>query len=154
MSIRASWKKVSLVSGTDPTSLWPLGVYIACAVGVVVIMVGASSLLGQRHEDRATGQPYESGIVSEGSARLRLTSQFYLMAMLFVIFDLEAVFIFAWAVAARELGWTGYTAISIFIVLLLAALLYLWRSDALSWGPSEKAGPSFVVPGTRQEDEA
>ena len=71
-------------------------------------MVGASFVLGQRHNDRATGKPYESGIVSEGSARLRMTSQFYLMAMLFVIFDLEAVFIFAWAVAVRELGWAGY----------------------------------------------
>ena len=137
-----------------PSSLWPLGVYLACAVGVVVVMVGASFLLGQRHEDRATGQPYESGIISEGSARLRMTSQFYLMAMLFVIFDLEAVFIFAWAVAVRELGWTGYTAISIFIVLLLAALLYLWRAGALSWGPAKTAGSSFAVRGFRKGDNA
>ena len=130
-----------------PSTLWPLGVYFACVVGVVAFMVGASFLLGQRHNDRATGEPYESGIVSEGSARLRMTSQFYLMAMLFVIFDLEAVFIFAWAVAVRELGWTGYTVISVFIVFLLVALLYLWRAGALSWGPSTDVESPLVTHG-------
>jgi NADH-quinone oxidoreductase subunit A len=120
------------------SSLLPVGVYIACVVGVVLIMVGASFVLGQRHSDRATGQPYESGIVSEGSARIRMTSQFYLMAMLFVIFDLEAVFIFGWAVAVRELGWTGYFAILLFIALLLIALVYLWRIGALAWGPAAR----------------
>lgn len=121
------------VIGSSP--LWPFGVYTACVVGVVLFMVGASFVLGQRHNDRATGKPYESGIVSEGSARVRMTSQFYLMAMLFVIFDLEAVFIFAWAVAVRDLGWAGYGVISLFIALLLVALVYLVRVDALSWGP-------------------
>ena len=119
--------------------MWPLGVYFACVVTVVAVMVGASFFLGQRHNDRATGEPYESGIVSEGTARLRLTTQFYLMAMLFVVFDLEAVFIFAWAVAVRELGWTGYIVILVFITLLLVALLYLWRVGALSWGPTGRA---------------
>jgi len=119
--------------------MWPLGVYFACVVAVVAVMVGASFFLGQRHNDRATGEPYESGIVSEGTARLRLTAQFYLMAMLFVIFDLEAVFIFAWAVSVRELGWTGYIVISVFIALLLVALGYLWRVGALSWGPAGRA---------------
>ena len=123
---------------SDPMISWPLGVYIICVVTVVGIMVGASFVLGQRHRDRATGQPYESGIVSEGSARVRMTSQFYLMAMLFVIFDLEAVFIFAWAVAVRELGWVGYSAITVFIVLLLVALAYLWRIGALDWGPIQR----------------
>lgn len=100
-------------------------------------MIGASFVLGQRHNDRTTGEPYESGIISEGSARLRMTAQFYLMAMLFVIFDLEAVFIFAWAVSVRELGWAGFTAITVFIVLLILALAYLWRIGALGWGPTK-----------------
>jgi NADH-quinone oxidoreductase subunit A len=127
---------------SDPMISWPLGLYIGCVVSVVAIMVGASFVLGQRHRDRATGQPYESGIVSEGSARVRMTSQFYLMAMLFVVFDLEAVFIFAWSVAVRELGWTGYTAIVVFIVLLLVALVYLWRIGALGWGPIRRTVPA------------
>ena len=79
-------------------------------------------VLGQRHDEHATGQPYESGILSEGSARVQVSAKFYLVAMFFVIFDLEAVFIFAWAIAARELGWMGYWEILGFIVILLAAL--------------------------------
>jgi len=125
--------------------MWPLGIYFACVLAVVATMVGLSFFLGQRHQDRATGEPYESGIVSEGSAHVRLTAQFYLMAMLFVIFDLEAVFIFAWAVAVRDLGWPGYVAISVFIALLLVALGYLWRLGALSWGPARK-GSSQSTP--------
>ena len=114
--------------------LWPLAVYFVCVIALVAVMIGLSYLLGQRHRDRATGEPYESGIVSVGSARLRLSAKFYLVAMFFVIFDLEAVFIFAWAVAVRELGWAGYIEILIFIGVLVAALLYLWRLGALDWG--------------------
>jgi NADH-quinone oxidoreductase subunit A len=114
--------------------LWPLGVYTALVVFLVGAMVGLSYLLGQRHHDRSTDFPYESGISSEGSARVRLSAKFYLVAMFFVIFDLEAVFIFAWAVAVRETGWIGYLEVSVFILVLLAALGYLWRVGALEWG--------------------
>ena len=97
-------------------------------------MLALSYLLGQRHQERATGEPYESGIVSTGSARLRFPAQFYLVAMLFVIFDLEAVFIFAWAIAFRELGWNGYIGVLVFIGALVAALVYAWRLGLLDWG--------------------
>lgn len=139
---------------TDPATLWPLAVYFACVLGVVAFMVGASYLLGQRHKDRATGEPYESGIVSEGTARLRFTARFYLMAMLFVIFDLEAVFIFAWALVVRELRWTGYIVILIFIGLLFTALLYLWRVGALDWGPVRGRKPRFTREGCAGSDDA
>lgn len=99
-------------------------------------MLAVSYVLGQRHDEHATGQPYESGILSEGSARVHVSAKFYLVAMFFVIFDLEAVFIFAWAIAARELGWAGYCEILVFIAILLAALAYLWRSGALDWSPN------------------
>lgn len=114
--------------------LWPLVVYAAIVAVLVAAMLGLSYVLGQRHHDRSTDFPYESGILSEGSARVRLSFKFYLVAMFFVIFDLEAVFIFAWAVAVRETGWTGYIEVSIFIGVLLAALAYLWRVGALDWG--------------------
>ena len=114
--------------------LWPLVVYAALVAALVAAMLGLSYVLGQRHHDRSTDFPYESGILSEGSARVRLSFKFYLVAMFFVIFDLEAVFIFAWAVAVRETGWTGYIEVSIFIGVLLAALAYLWRVGALDWG--------------------
>jgi len=114
-------------------SLWPFGLYIVLVVALVAAMLAISFVLGQRHDDRATGSPYEAGIVSEGSARVRLTASFYLVAMFFVVFDLEAAFIFAWAVAGRELGWSGYGEVVIFIGVLLATLTYLWRVGALDW---------------------
>ena len=113
--------------------LWPLAVYAGIVGFLVVAMLGLSYVLGQHHQDRATGSPYESGIVSAGSARVRFSAKFYLIAMFFVIFDLEAVFIFAWAVAVRETGWNGYAEVSFFIGVLLATLAYLWRVGALDW---------------------
>ena len=116
-------------------TLWPMAVY----AGVVLFLVGAmlvlSHILGERHSETATGEPFESGIKTTGSARIRLSAQFYLIAMFFVIFDLEAVFIIAWALGMRELGWAGYIEILIFIGVLMAALVYLWRIGALDWGP-------------------
>ena len=114
--------------------LWPLGVYAALVLGLVGAMLGLSYLLGQRHHDHSTDSPYESGILSEGSARVRLSAKFYLVAMFFVIFDLEAAFLFAWAVAVREAGWTGFIEAFVFILILLVGLAYLWRVGALEWG--------------------
>jgi len=113
--------------------LWPLALYAAIVGFLVVAMLGLSYVLGQHHQDRATGSPYESGILSEGSARVRFPAQFYLVAMFFVIFDLEAVFLFAWAIAVRETGWKGYAEVSVFTMVLLATLVYLWRIGALDW---------------------
>jgi NADH-quinone oxidoreductase subunit A len=110
----------------------PLIVYSALAVLVTATML-ASYVLGERHRDSGVGTPYESGIVSEGSARVRMSARFYLVAMFFVVFDLEAVFLFVWAVAAREVGWAGYLEVVLFIGVLVAALVYLWRVGALDW---------------------
>ena len=120
-------------------TIWPLAVYFAAVILIVVTMLSLSYVLGQRHTEPATGSPFESGIVSEGSVHVRLSVKFYLLAMFFVIFDLEAVFIFLWAVAGRELGWAGYREVLIFIGVLIATLAYLWRTGALDWYP---AGPS------------
>jgi NADH-quinone oxidoreductase subunit A len=114
-------------------NLWPLAVYVAIVGMLVVAMLSLSFVLGQRHQDRATGAPYESGILSEGSARVRFSAKFYLVAMFFVIFDLEAVFLFAWAVAVRETGWAGYAEVLLFVTVLFATLAYLWRVGALDW---------------------
>jgi NADH-quinone oxidoreductase subunit A len=114
-------------------NFWPLAVYIVLVGILVMAMLSVSFVLGQRHHDRATGSPYESGILSEGSARVRFSAKFYLIAMFFVIFDLESVFLFAWAVAVRETGWAGYAEALLFIMVLLATLAYLWRVGALDW---------------------
>lgn len=117
---------------------WTLGIYFLVVLFLVAAMLAVSYVLGQRHDEPATGQPYESGILSEGSARVHISAKFYLVAMFFVIFDLEAVFIFAWSVAARDLGWTGYWEMFVFIAILAAALFYLWRLGALDWNPSQR----------------
>jgi len=113
--------------------MWPLLVYFVFVVILVAAVIAVSYLLGQRHSEPATGEPYEGGIVSEGSARVRFSLRYSLVAMFFVVFDLEAVFLFAWAGAARELGWPGYWAILLFVGTLAAALVYIWRIGALDW---------------------
>ena len=122
----------------DGTNFWPLAVYLVAVVLVIAAAIALSSVLGQRHNERATGEPFESGILPTGSGRLHFSAKFYLIAMFFVIFDLEAIFIFAWAVAAPELGWAGYIEILIFIAVLIAALIYLWRVGALDWGSHQR----------------
>jgi NADH-quinone oxidoreductase subunit A len=118
--------------------LWPVLVYGAIVLTLVGAMLGLSYFLGQHHKDRATGEPFESGILSTGSASLRFSSQFYLIAMLFVIFDVETMFIFAWAIAFEELGWYGYAGVVVFIILLVVVLIYEWRNGALDFGPDGK----------------
>ena len=117
-------------------TLWPLGLYFLIALVVAGSMIDLSYVLGERHSDRATGQPYESGIVSTGSARVRLSVKFYIVAMLFVIFDIEAVFIFAYAVAYEEVGWAGYAGLLVFVAVLVVALIYELRMGALDWEPA------------------
>ncbi len=116
------------------TPLWPLGVYFIAVVLLVTTILVVSYFLGQRHREPTTGEAYESGFPPTGSARLRFHIDFYLVAMFFVIFDVESIFIFAWAIAWRELGWAGYIEVLIFIGILLAALVYLWRVGGLDWG--------------------
>jgi len=123
---------MSTLTDSSPI-LWPLGVYIVAVVVLVAFVLILSALLGQRHRERATDEPYECGLLSTGSARLRFHAGFYLMAMFFVIFDLEAAFVYAYAVAFRELGWIGYAEIVVFIGVLATALFYLWRTGGLDW---------------------
>lgn len=119
---------------------WPFGLYFLIVIALVVAMLALSYILGQRHQDRATGSPFESGIVSEGTAHVRVSAKFYLVAIFFVIFDLESVFIYAWAVAGRDLGWPAFWEMVIFIGILAATLIYLWRIGALDWSPSGRGG--------------
>jgi len=132
--------------------LWPLALYLGLATLVVAGMLLLSAILGQRYSGGAAGDIYECGVVSTGSARMRFSAKFYLMAMFFVVFDLEAVFIYAYAVAFRDLGWLGYAEIVIFIFILGAALFYLWRTGALQWGPQWGAAGLCPALGTGAAD--
>ncbi len=116
--------------------LWPLVLYFFCVAGLTGLIIALSAVLGQHRSrrDGAAKETYESGLVSTGSANVRFAAKFYLMAMFFVIFDLEAIFVYLYAVTFRDLGWAGYIEINIFIAILLAALVYLWRNGALDWG--------------------
>lgn len=111
-----------------------LAVYLVVVVVMAALLMVVTHLLGERHSQRGTGVPYESGMLPTGSARLRFPADFYLVAMFFVVFDVAAVFLFAWAVAARQLGWAGYAAILVFMVETVAGLAYLWKTGAFDWG--------------------
>jgi NADH-quinone oxidoreductase subunit A len=102
-------------------------------------MLLLSGLLGEKGPGRDTQDPYESGIPPSGSPQARHAVHFYLVAVFFLVFDLEAVFLFSWAVAARNLGWGGYISAVVFVGVLLAALVYLWRDGALDWASSQRA---------------
>jgi len=117
------------------SSLWPLAVFCALVVVLTAAILGLSFILGERHRERRTDEPYESGIMPTGVARRRIPVRYTLVAVAFVVFDLEAVYIFAWVAAFRELGWAGYLEIVVFIAILLATLIYFWRSGAMNWGP-------------------
>lgn len=120
------------------TPFWPFMLYAGFVVALLTLIISLSYFLGQRHNERATAQPYESGIVETGSARLRFSAQFYLVAMMFVIFDVEVVFIVLWALAFKELGWPGYLGICVFIIQLIAVLVYEWSIGAFDFGPDGK----------------
>lgn len=123
---------------------WAVGLFVAAVIALCAFMIGAASLLGGRSEGRSKSLPFESGVVGTGSARQRFSVKFYLVAMLFVIFDIEAVFLFAWAVAVREVGWAGFAGAAVFIFILLAGLIYDSRVGALDWAPKRKVrDPEF-----------
>ena len=122
----------------DSIPLWPLLLYATVVVVLLAAILSLSYILGQHHRDRATNKPYEGGIEQTGSARIRFSAQFYLVAMLFVVFDVEAVFIMLWALGFYELGWPGYIGAAVFIGQLVVVLIYEWGIGALDIGADAK----------------
>jgi len=118
--------------------VWPIVVYGGIVVLLVAFMIVLSHLLGERHNPPGRNEPYESGIQPTGSARLRYGSRYYLVAIFFILFDVEAAVIFAWAVAFRELGWPGYFEAALFIVTLALGLVYIWKLGGLDWYPASR----------------
>ncbi len=117
---------------------WPFLIYAGAVILIAGIMITLSWILGERHDEKLTGKPYESGIPPTGNARLRFSSHFYLIAIFFVIFDIDAVFILAWGISFRELGIAGYLGILVFIGILLVVLIYEIGIKALDFGPQGK----------------
>lgn len=114
---------------------WAFAVFIAVAIALCGAMLIGGHFLGGRATAQAKNTPFESGIAAVGSARLRMSAKFYLVAMFFVIFDVEALYLYAWAASIREDGWVGFIEASIFIFVLLVGLIYLIRIKALDWAP-------------------
>lgn len=112
---------------------WPMLVFIGLVIVLVALVLTLSFLLGQRHQAGLRDVPYETGVAAEPFPEGGFPVEFYRMAVFFVVFDVEAVFIFAWAVAVRETGWTAFAGMMVFIALLFAALGYLWRLGSLDW---------------------
>ena len=116
-------------------ALWPLAVYAAIVVGIAAVALLLTAVLGPRHSARRKDLPYESGIAATGDVHIRFPVRFYLVAIAFLIFDLEAAFLIAWAVSARQVGWVGFVEVLVFIGMLFVGLVYLWGKGALDWGP-------------------
>lgn len=114
---------------------WSFGIYVFGVVFICAFMLSIPLFLGGRDWGRAKNDPFESGVASVGGARMRLSAKFYLVAMFFVIFDVEALFLYAWSVSVRESGWAGFIEVTIFIFVLLAGLIYIWKLGALDWAP-------------------
>jgi NADH-quinone oxidoreductase subunit A len=123
-----------VTGGLTAITIWPAALYAALVLVLAGVIVGLSAVLGERRKGAERDMPYESGIEPAGPLPRRLSVEFYQVALFFVVFDLEAVFIFAWAVNARRLGWTGYIEVVVFVVLLFAGLVYLWKAGGLDWG--------------------
>ncbi len=121
--------------GTQP---WVFLFYAALAVAAVAAATIASYLVGPRKPAPGKDIPYESGMNPTGTARLRYGIHFYPVGIFFILFDVEAIFLYAWAVAFRELGWAGYIEAALFTIVLFLGLVYIWRSGGLDWSPSRR----------------
>lgn len=119
----------------EATDYASIGLYTLMVFVVLGALMFLATWLGSRNPNPVKDSPYESGVDPAGSARLKFPVQFYLVAIFFIVFDLEAVFIYSWAVAANTLGWAGFAYITFFIAMLFAGLVYVWKKKGLEWGP-------------------
>lgn len=101
--------------------------------GFLITMLVLASILGPKNKNKTKMLPFECGSVSVGGANQRFNVQFYLVAMLFILFDIEVIFMYPWAVSLESIGWAGFTAMLSFMTVLLVGLIYVWRKGALDW---------------------
>lgn len=128
-----------LINGS--LSPWEPGVFSLVVFGLMILALIAlllfvASWLGEKSSNSEKYRPYESGVIPTGSARLRYPVPFYLVAIFFLLFDVEGAYIFSWAIAWKELGWTGWLQITFFIGVLILGLVYIWKKGGLEWGPT------------------
>ena len=117
---------------------WSAVAFILAAIGLVVFMLTVPRLLGGRSKGLQKEEIFEAGVVGAGNARIRLSAKFYLVAIFFVIFDLEALYLYAYSVSVRETGWLGFAAAAIFIGVLIVGLIFELSLGAMNWSPADK----------------
>jgi NADH-quinone oxidoreductase subunit A len=118
---------------TPLQTYFPLAATFALAGILAAALVGLAALLGPRRPSAIKSGPFECGSDPIGSARERFGVKFYLLALLFIVFDVEAVFVYPWAVLLKDLGWPGYVEMAIFAFTLVVGLAYVWKKGALDW---------------------
>ena len=117
---------------------FPVLVQILIALAVASAMIGLSALLGRRVRDPVKSMPYESGMKPVGNARERFSVKFYLVAMVFILFDIEAIFLYPWAVVYRQLKLFAFFEMLLFIVLVLCGFFYIWKKGVLDWSTDQQ----------------
>jgi NADH-quinone oxidoreductase subunit A len=118
---------------TPLQTYFPIGVVLLVAIGQAFLLLGLANTLGPRRPNAAKMAPFECGSAPVGSARDRFGVKFYVVALLFIVFDIEAVFLFPWAVLFTELGWAGYIEMAIFVFTVVIGLVYVWKKGVLDW---------------------
>ncbi len=126
----------------------PLLIHLLIVAGMALGMVALSTLVGQRRPSKTKGDAYECGVSAVGSAKERFSVKFYLVAMLFILFDVEAIFLYPWAVIYRELSdparfgtrFFGFLEMLVYIGILLVGFFYVWKKGALDWNQPERSG--------------
>lgn len=116
-------------------SLLSLGLYVGLAVLLILLLLFLAWFLGHKTSGQVKNEPYESGVLPSGEARLSEPVPFYLVAIFFIVFDVEMIFVVSWAVAWDLLGWAGFLNVTFFILILFVGLAHLWKTGGLDWGP-------------------
>lgn len=125
---------------------WAIIAFVIGVTFLCVFMLTVPQLLGGKAWGRAKQEQFESGIVGAGGARIRLSAKFYLVAIFFVIFDIEALYLYAWSTSVREVGWFGFTTVALFVIELLIGLAYAFSIGALNWSPYDRRKAAGTLP--------
>ncbi|HEY3938771.1 MAG TPA: NADH-quinone oxidoreductase subunit A [Bryobacteraceae bacterium] len=127
--------------GSYPETWFPVLIQIIIALAVATAMIGLSAILGRRLRDAVKSMPYESGMNPVGNARERFSVKFYLVAMVFILFDIEAIFLYPWAVVYRHLKLFGFFEMLLFIALVMCGFFYIWKKGVLNWSADLRQKP-------------
>ena len=126
---------------TYPETFFPVLVQIALAVVIAAALIGLSFFLGKKVKDVIKDSPYECGMAPTGTARERFSVKFYLVAMLFILFDIEAIFLYPWAVVYKQLKMFAFVEMLMFVVLIMAGFFFVWKKGVLDWAHSDRDEP-------------